>query len=78
MHELTPAQSYVLLVMEKWQGRVALITGASSGIGYLLAKQLAEMGMAVVGCARNTTKIEVRQYLLPGLQRVSQEKRDWF
>ena len=53
MHEAT------LLVMERWRGKVALITGASSGIGYLLAKQLAEMGMAVVRCARNTTKIEV-------------------
>ena len=45
--------------MEKWQGKVALVTGASSGIGYDLATQLAQLGMNVVGCARNTEKIEV-------------------
>ena len=45
--------------MEKWQGKVALITGASAGIGYLLAKQLIQFGMNVVGCARNIAKIEV-------------------
>ena len=46
--------------MERWQGKVALITGASAGIGYILAKQLTEFGMNVVGCARNTAAIEVR------------------
>ena len=46
--------------MERWQGKVALITGASTGIGYVLAKQLTEFGMNVVGCARNTATIEVR------------------
>ena len=46
--------------MERWQGKVALITGASAGIGYVLAKQLIEFGMNVVGCARNTAAIEVR------------------
>ena len=45
--------------MERWQGKVALITGASAGIGYVLAKQLTEFGMNVVGCARNTATIEV-------------------
>lgn len=44
--------------MEKWRGKVALITGASAGIGYALAKQLVELGINVVGCARNTAKIE--------------------
>ena len=46
--------------MDRWQGKVALITGASAGIGYLLAKKLTELGMNVVACARNTTKIEVQ------------------
>jgi NADP-dependent 3-hydroxy acid dehydrogenase YdfG len=46
--------------MERWEGKVALITGASVGIGYVLAKRLTEVGMNVVGCARNIATIEVR------------------
>ena len=45
--------------MERWRGKVALVTGASAGIGYTTAKQLTELGMNVVGCARNIGTIEV-------------------
>ena len=46
--------------MERWRGRTALVTGASSGIGYELAGQLAQLGMDVVGCAwPNVAKFEV-------------------
>ena len=45
--------------MEQWRGKCALVTGASSGIGYDVARRLAELGMNVVGCSRNITKIEV-------------------
>ena len=45
--------------MERWKGRVAIVTGASAGIGYETAKRLAQLGVVVVGCARNITAIEV-------------------
>ncbi|RXN10861.1 dehydrogenase reductase SDR family member 11-like protein [Labeo rohita] len=44
--------------MERWIGRVALVTGASVGIGAAVAKSLVQHGMKVVGCARNVEQIE--------------------
>lgn len=45
--------------MERWQGRVALVTGASSGIGASVAESLVKHGMIVVGMARRVENIEV-------------------
>ncbi|XP_059511184.1 dehydrogenase/reductase SDR family member 11a [Stegostoma tigrinum] len=44
--------------MERWKGRVALVTGASVGIGAAIARTLVQHGMTVVGCARSVDKIE--------------------
>ncbi|KAG2469355.1 dehydrogenase/reductase SDR family member 11-like [Polypterus senegalus] len=44
--------------MERWKGRVALVTGASVGIGAAIARALVQHGMKVVACARNVDKIE--------------------
>ena len=43
--------------MERWTGKVALVTGASAGIGVAIVEKLVENGMKVVGCARNSEKL---------------------
>ena len=45
--------------MDRWAGRVALVTGSSSGIGEALVRELAKQGMKVVACARNLEKLQV-------------------
>ncbi|XP_046580655.1 dehydrogenase/reductase SDR family member 11-like isoform X1 [Haliotis rubra] len=52
--------------MLQWSGRVALVTGASVGIGAGLVKALVKHGMKVVGCARNIDKIQTLTAELKG------------
>ncbi|KAJ3651614.1 hypothetical protein Zmor_017643 [Zophobas morio] len=46
--------------MDKWMGKIAIITGASSGIGAAIADALVEEGLTVVGVARRSERIEKR------------------
>lgn len=51
--------------MERWIGKVAILTGASSGIGSALAKELVTAGMTVVGLARRVERIDDLRNSLP-------------
>ncbi|KAK7498515.1 hypothetical protein BaRGS_00010175 [Batillaria attramentaria] len=53
--------------MERWKGRVALVTGASAGIGFAIARALVERGMKVVGCAERD---------IARIHKLSEELRD--
>lgn len=51
--------------MNRWQNRVAVVTGASSGIGAACAKLIVAAGVRVVGLARRVHRLEELRQSLP-------------
>jgi short-subunit dehydrogenase len=60
--------------VESWDGRRVLVTGASSGIGAALARELARAGAVVAMCARRT---ELLDKVLADCQSDVPECRAW-
>jgi NADP-dependent 3-hydroxy acid dehydrogenase YdfG len=52
--------------MERWAGKVAIVTGASQGMGAAIAADLVKHSMKVYGCARNLKGLEALQTKLKG------------
>ncbi|XP_033211781.1 farnesol dehydrogenase-like [Belonocnema kinseyi] len=52
--------------MYRWTGKVAIVTGASSGMGLATAKALVKEGMNVVGLARRKQKMEDEMKTIKG------------
>jgi len=50
--------------MQRWAGRVAIVTGTSSGIGAAIARQLVQNAMKVVGVARREDRVKVKKLVL--------------
>ncbi|KAK2148008.1 hypothetical protein LSH36_521g00005 [Paralvinella palmiformis] len=46
--------------MDRWHGHVALVTGASKGIGEAIVKNLVNNGLKVVACARDMDLLQVQ------------------
>ncbi|XP_035720357.1 farnesol dehydrogenase-like isoform X2 [Vespa mandarinia] len=52
--------------MERWAGKIAIVTGASSGIGLAIAKAFVQNGILTIGFARRKEKMETEMQNVKG------------
>uniref|UniRef100_A0A182NGW3 Uncharacterized protein n=1 Tax=Anopheles dirus TaxID=7168 RepID=A0A182NGW3_9DIPT len=55
----------LIITMKRWIGKVAVVTGASSGIGATIAKDLAKAGMITIGLAPGVERVEHLKQKVP-------------
>ncbi|XP_049772929.1 dehydrogenase/reductase SDR family member 11-like [Schistocerca cancellata] len=56
--------------MDRWRGRVAVVTGASAGIGAAVVRALLRHGVTVVGVARRADRVQLctNSWEIPGIE----------
>ncbi|KAF5293561.1 hypothetical protein FQA39_LY03046 [Lamprigera yunnana] len=57
----------MVLSMDRWIGKIAIVTGASAGIGSAIVVQLVQHGVKVVGLARRKDKMDELAKSLEGM-----------
>lgn len=50
--------------MNRWLGKVAVVTGAGSGIGLDISKDLANHGLTVIGLDKRIDRVQVNVLLI--------------